>query len=481
MLIGKKITKTYPGLTVLEEVDFKFGQSKKYGLVGKNGCGKSTLFRLIAGIEQPDEGNIETDGEKIGYVPQEFEFPDQMVGEYLAQFLEFDWEFYKVEALLDQLKFSNYDEYQMLNTMSEGQKMKVKLIETLLQEPTLILIDEPTNHLDIEGIFWFESYIKQLDKTVIMISHDRSFLNNTVDEILEIENGKITKFVGNYDHYKGEKLKLIDKMNAEYKLFLKKKAQLEKLLESARKIKDGKKRGRALNSARKRIDREVEANKKEQYIEQKIKDVNFETDTRNSKLMVRFDEVSKSYGEKKVFENLSFELRGKEKIWLLGPNGTGKTSLVKMIMQEENVTSGELTTGTNMKIGYFAQKQTALDYDKTLLDAFIEATSCEYGKAFGFLKRFLFDGASAKKKISELSPGQRARFAFSIFAFNDYDMLILDEPTNHLDIETKEVIERSLSDFEGTLLLVSHDRYFVESVGVDKILDLKSKVLSHVV
>ena len=242
MIIAKNLSKSYGDQEILNNVSFKIGQGKKIGLVGRNGCGKSTLFTVLNGLEEPTSGNIETQNELFGYLPQEFNFPNEMVGEYLEKKLESQWDFYKIESLAAKLKFNNFDPYQLINTMSEGQKMRVKLIEVLLQDPTTLFIDEPTNHLDIEGMMWFEEYVKDLDKSVVMISHDRSFLNHTVEEIWEIENQKILKFVGDYDNYKEEKLRLIDKWDAEYTLFLKKKAQLETLLENVRKIKDGKKR-----------------------------------------------------------------------------------------------------------------------------------------------------------------------------------------------------------------------------------------------
>ncbi|MEZ6256019.1 MAG: ABC-F family ATP-binding cassette domain-containing protein [Patescibacteria group bacterium] len=473
MIIAKNLTKAYAGDVILQDIEFRFGNNRKIGLVGRNGCGKSTLFRLIAGQEATTSGSIEYHGDIVGYIPQEFHFPNEMLGEYFEKRLEHPWEFYKIETLATQLEFTNFDPYQEIPTMSEGQKMKVKMIEVLLKDPTLILIDEPTNHLDINGIMWLENYIKNLNKTVVMISHDRQFLNNTVDEIIEIENKKMYRFVGDYDNYKSEKLKLINKWDEEYVRFLRKKAQLEKLLINVSKISDGKKRGRAMNAARKRIDREIVQNEKEKYESKVIKDVNFDTDVRSTKLILRLDNVAKSYEDKKVFADLDFELRGKEKVWLFGPNGAGKTTLVKMIMGEESVTDGELTLGENITVGYFAQKQTALNFDQNLYDQFIYETGCHYGTVYKFLEDFLFTSDDLKKPVKFLSPGQRARYAFAIFAYKDYDFLILDEPTNHLDIETKEVIEKSLSKFNGTLLLVSHDRYFVESVGIDKVLNLR--------
>ena len=473
MIVGSEVTKTYTGAPLLEKIDFKIGNGQKVGVVGKNGCGKTTLFNLIDGKIEADEGNIQIQQETIVYLPQEFVFPDELTGEYLEKKLDHTWETYKIEALVNRLKFENYNPYQKIETLSEGQRMKLKMIELLLEEPTTFLIDEPTNHLDIEGIMWFENYIKHLDINVIMISHDREFLNNCVDEIWEIENASLIRFVGNYDYYKKEKLKLINKWDREYKLFLKRKAELEKLLENTRKIKDGKARGRAVEAAKKRIKREIENNSKEKYSEKTISKVKFYTDITHSKLMVSFEDVVKKYGDNTVFKKLSFDIRGGEKVWLFGPNGSGKTTIVRLITGKETSTSGNIKIGTNIRVGYFAQKQTHLNSNKNLVEQFIEETKCPYEKSFGHLKKFLFDKDMLRQRVGNLSPGQRARFAFAIFAYNDYDLLILDEPTNHLDIETKEVIEKSLANYKGTLLLVSHDRYFVGNVEITKILNLK--------
>ncbi len=470
--MARNLTKSYVGTEIFSKIEFSVGNKKKIGLVGRNGCGKSTLFKLLNGVEDITSGVLNIQNEVLGYIPQEFHFPNEMVGVYLESFLDNQWEAHRIETLASQLKFHNFDQYQMLDTLSEGQKMKVKLIEILLSNPTTLFIDEPTNHLDIEGIIWLEDYIRKLPLTVIMISHDRVFLNNTVDEIWELENQKLLRFVGDYDNYKLEKNKLIEKWDQEYTLFLKRKSQLEKLLENVRKIKDGTKRGKAVQAAKKRIDREITANEKTKYESKKIKALEFDTDIHSGKLVLRFDNVGKSYGQKSLFSDLNFEVRGKEKVWLFGPNGAGKSSIIKMIMGDTEVTSGNIKVGENIKIGYYSQVQAELNTKNSVFEEFIEKTGCSIGLAHGYLKKFLFDKDSSQKKVKFLSPGERARFAFSIFAYKDYDLLILDEPDNHLDIETKEVLEKSLSEFEGTLLLVSHDRYFVEEVGVNKVLNL---------
>lgn len=481
MIIGTNISKSFTGSPIFENVDFKLGNRRKVALVGKNGCGKSTLLKIIAGELSSDTGSIKTENESIGYISQEFNFPSEkeLVGEYLEKLLDNSWDFYRVEKLVADLEFHNFDPYQEIGVLSEGQKMKLKVLEILLGDPAFLLIDEPTNHLDIEGIMWFEKYIKNLNKSVLMVSHDRQFLNNTVDEIWEIDNKKLFRFVGDYDYYKEEKLKLIDKWDEEYVRFVKRKAQLETLIESARKIRDGKKRGSAVSSAKKRMEREIIGAKKEKYVDKKMREINFDTGITHSKLMVRFDSVTKAFAEIKVFDNLTFEIRGGEKVWLFGPNGAGKSTIVNLIKGDDIPTNGDIRVGENLKIGYFAQKQTHLDYAKNLLELFIEDTGCYYGDAFAKLRKFMFEREDLQKSVGDLSPGQRARYAFAIFAAKDYDMLILDEPDNHLDIDTKEVLENSLREYKGTLLLVSHDRFFVERVGVAKILNLREGVLSE--
>lgn len=478
MIKGTGVTKKYSNTPVIENIDFKIGNGVKVGIVGRNGSGKSTLIKIIAGTLQLDSGSILKENEVIGYIPQEFSFKNEMVGEFLEKLLDTSWEQYKIDTLLNKLNFLNYDQYQQINTLSEGQKMKLKMVQVLLNDPTTLLIDEPTNHLDIEGIIWFEKFIKDLKISVLMISHDRQFLNNTVDEIWEIEDKSLYRFVGDYDSYKQEKLKLINKWDEEYIRFVKRRNQLESLLKRARTMNISRS-GKGVQSVKNRINREIEKNEKKKYDTTKTESVSFDTDITSRKLMVRFKGVCKSYETTHVFTDLNFEVRGGEKIWLYGPNGAGKSTLVKMIVGEGQANSGEVKVGENIKLGYFAQKQTHLDFNKNLQTYFIEQTGCSHHESFGLLKKFVFLKEDLVKPIKQLSPGQRARFAFAVFAYNNYDLLILDEPTNHLDIETKEVIEESLKNYKGTLLLVSHDRFFVERVGIEKILNLKQGKLNY--
>lgn len=474
MIIGTGIHKQFIGTPILENISFKLGNNKKIALVGKNGCGKSTLFKIIAGELSYDSGTVVTTSETLAYIPQEFNFPNITVKEFLDSCLENEWETYKIDIVKEQLGFTNYSDNQLIATLSEGQKMKLKLTQVMLLDPSVLLIDEPTNHLDIDGILWFEEYIKNLDKTVLMISHDRQFLNNTVSEVWEIENHRLTVFVGDYDHYKEEKAKLIGKWNEEFVLFEKKKAKLQALYDRFAGT-------YGVKAVKSRIAREIEGtNEKLPYVSKKIKEIDFKPGITHAKRMVQFNKMTKTYdGERFIFNDFDFELRGGEKVWLFGPNGAGKSTLVRMILGLESPTSGEVINGENLSIGYFAQKQNQLKYDKSLLDNFLELTHCEYSEVYGALRRFSFDGDELKLRVKDLSPGQRARFAFAIFTFHNYDMLILDEPDNHLDIETKEVIEQSLREYKGTLFLISHDRYFVESILPTSILYLKNGQISQ--
>ncbi len=259
MIVGKNVNKIYVADQILKDVAFKIGNNVKVGIVGRNGCGKSTLLKLVVNEEELTSGSIDIQNEVIGYIPQELVFPNEMVLEYLEKQVGSKNEVYKIDILVKQLEFTNYDPYQLIETLSEGQKMKLKLLSLLLSDPTTLLIDEPTNHLDIEGILWFEKYIKHLNKSVVMISHDRQFLNNTVDEIWEIEEASITRFVGDFDNYKGEKLRLIDKWNEEYVRFLRRKAQLETLLERSRFMAVSRS-GKGTQAVKKKIQRERSQN-----------------------------------------------------------------------------------------------------------------------------------------------------------------------------------------------------------------------------
>ncbi|MDD3647036.1 MAG: ABC-F family ATP-binding cassette domain-containing protein [Candidatus Dojkabacteria bacterium] len=479
MLKLEKVTKQY--LDVLfEDISFLLGDSEKVGLVGLNGCGKTTLLRIISGEENADQGKVEVVNEVIGYLQQEFTFPnDQLVGEFLENLVEDPYtEMYKVKIILSKLSFDDADEFQYIHTLSEGQKMKLKLAELLIKEPTILLLDEPTNHLDIEGILWFESFIKEFPGVCIIISHDREFLNNTVNKIFEIDEKSLNIFEGNYDDYLVGKQKFIEDRARQFSFQERKRERLENLINNARRISNGKKRGKAVKAAKKRLEREVVSNEINEYEEKRVKKFGLDGFVHNSKKVVEVEKLTFGYKkDKEILKDTDFSIYGKGKIWFYGRNGIGKTTFINLLRGKLQPSSGNISWGENITWTYFSQDQSHLDMDATVEDYFLKNTGIPYDKSFGALERFLFSKEFRNNKLKVLSPGQRARLSFCIFSQHKYDFLILDEPTNHLDIQTKEIIEDALSEFDGAILLISHDRYFVSSIGISRTITLTERKL----
>lgn len=477
MLKVTNLSKQYLDL-LFENVTFLLGKCEKVGLVGLNGCGKSTLLKIIAGFERTDNGQVEIVNETVGYLPQEFSFKkDHLVGEFLENLVDdHTTEMYKVNIILSKLNEESIDHYQQINTLSEGQKMKLKLAELLIKEPTILLLDEPTNHLDIDGILWFEKFIKNIKGVCITISHDRKFLNNTCDKIFEIDDKKLLIFEGNYEDYLLQKVEYINERDKQYSTQEKKRKKVEKLLKRARSIKGGVARGKAVKAAKSRMKREVFKNEVKEYKEQKIKQFKIDGFVYDKKKIIETKDLNFGYtSDNNILRNTTFSIYGKDKVWLYGPNGIGKTTLIKLITGDLQPSKGLISWGENISWTYFSQDQRHLDMEASVEDFFMKNTGIPYENSFGVLEQFLFPKGLRKYKLKTLSPGQRARLSFASFAQKSYDFLILDEPTNHLDILTKEIIEDALLSFEGAILVISHDRYFVSSIGIDRIITFEDK------
>ncbi|MEO6728405.1 MAG: ABC-F family ATP-binding cassette domain-containing protein [Candidatus Dojkabacteria bacterium] len=477
MIRANNLTITY-AKPLFQELSFTLGNKEKVGLVGLNGSGKTTLLKIMMGIEVPDQGKFEVQNEKLSYLPQEYTFKkNMMVGEFLEQLVDDHInEMYKVNKILARLKFEP-DIFQEILTLSEGQKMKLYLAKLLMEEPTILLLDEPTNHLDIDGINWLEEFIKGFEGICIMISHDREFLNNTIDTVFEIDECKLYPYKGNYDDFLVQKVEQLEKRRDMYVLQEKKRKQLETLLENVSKIGDGKKRSKAMSSARHRMDREVTRVEISEYEEQRMKDIKLKGFVHNNKFVLKIRDLNFSYGDKKIFDNANFDMFGKERVWFHGANGIGKTTFVKLLLGMLKPESGEVRIGNGLKYTYFSQDQSHLNMEDTVESFFMTNTGVSFDSSFGILEKFLFPKDLRKSKIKNLSPGQRARLSFAVFSMKEYDFMILDEPTNHLDIRSKEVIEDGLRDFQGAILLISHDRYFVNSVGYTNKVTIKEKKL----
>lgn len=477
MLKLENISKQYLDI-LFEKVTFVLGNREKVGLVGLNGCGKSTLLRIITGLEKPDTGRVEIIHEKVGYLPQEFSFnEDQLVGEFLEDLVDDPYtEMYKVDKILKKLEFDDLDIYQEIHTLSEGQKMKLKLAELLLKESTILLLDEPTNHLDIFGILWFEEFVQKFEGVCIIISHDRTFLNNTVTKIFEIDEQRLLVFEGNYDAYIEAKKQYIEDRDEEYKFQERKRVRLEQMIERAKRQRAGSKQARRLKAARTRLKREVLKNEVSEYKEQKITNFTLEGSLYKKKKVFDLDKISFSYpGGKTIINNTSFQMYGKDKVWFYGPNGIGKTTIIRLIVGSIMPQKGIISWGENIDWTYFSQDQQHLDMKATVEDYFIKHTGIPFERSFGTLDKFLFPKGFRRYTLGSLSPGQRARLSFAIFAQHNYNFLILDEPTNHLDIRSKEVIEEALSSFDGAILVISHDRYFIENLGINRTITIENK------
>lgn len=478
MISLRNIRKEIPEGVLLDDISFTLGNKEKVAILGQNGCGKSTLLKVLVFEEDVDGGAIHIENERVAYLPQLFSFPDTTLKEFGLQQVGGDPSaFYKIEKYWYQFGLTS-DWYDVpVNALSSGQQIKVKLSSLLLDDPSVLILDEPTNHLDIEGIAWMETYVQSFDGIVLMVSHDRSFLDATVDTIFEIDEKRLHVFPGNYTDYLKQKGQWVEERDKTYKRQEKKREQMEQLIENARKIKGGKSRGKAVKAAKKRMEREVLSNEVAKYERKVLQDVDFSGETHTGKLMLRIDHVHHAFDGQYILHDINLEIRGNERVWLYGPNGTGKSTMLNIVTGIFDPTHGSSVIGVSVRWGYFRQNQEHFNFSQRVGEYILAQTGLIDFQQYALLEKLLFPKAYQSKRIGSLSPGERARLAFGVFSQQPLDFLILDEPTNHLDIWTKEVIESSLRDYEGALLLVSHDRFFVEKVGIERILSLEEKTI----
>lgn len=517
VLSCNNLNKSFGIDSILENVNFTVNEYDKIGIIGVNGTGKTTLFKIISGIYGYDSGDIYTSKDcEIGYLEQNTNFHsentileevlevfkdviemekylrdlehkiseessntnsttlEKLMNEYsnkLEAFSDMNGYGYKSEAkgVLKGLGFSDEDMDKPISILSGGEKTRVLLGKLLLKKPTLLLLDEPTNHLDSEAIEWLEVFLKQYKGTVILISHDRYFLDQVVNRIFEIHNKKLKTYNGNYSDF--IEASAIEK-ELELKKFEDQQKDIKKQEESIERLKAfGRekhlKRARSKEKALAKVD---VLDKPEAYRKKARIEFNPSVTSGNDVLQLR--DVSMGYGERILFKDLNLDIYRGEKVALIGANGIGKSTLFKIIMNEITPLSGDIKFGTNVNVSYFHQEQKTLNLDNTIIDEIWEDNKqLTQTSLRSMLGAFLFEGEDVFKKISTLSGGERARVAILKLILSNANLLLLDEPTNHLDIDSKEVLEEALSGYTGTIFTISHDRYFLNTV-VDKVLVL---------
>ena len=454
----KNINYTYGTHKLLDDVTFMIEEHQKIALIGRNGTGKSTLLGITSGTVDPDTGEVKIIGDKkISYMPQEVMLDtSKTINEYLEEMVEHEKiDINECKSLLSKLGIIEFD--KKIDTLSGGTKRKIALGITLAKNADLYILDEPTNHLDSLVIEWLEKYLMKLNKALLLVTHDRYFLDRITSKIFELDKGKIYQYNGNFSTYlklKNERMEFLETQNRRLSAFLRKEYEWIKRGPQARATKD-----------KRRIE-----NYEKLAGQTEKKESQLQLESQKSRLgnkTIEFTDVSMKY-DKELFSHVSFNLNKDERIGLVGPNGAGKTTLLNLIAGKTIPSSGEIIIGQTIRIGYFKQENLDLDYNKTLIDyikdiASVIETSKGSISALAMLERFLFDDPYTL--IGKLSGGEKRRLYLCGILMTNPNVLLFDEPTNDLDIITLEVLEDYLEQFEGIVLLASHDRYFLDKVA----------------
>jgi ATP-binding cassette subfamily F protein 3 len=505
------ISKHFGPVSLLDNVSFRVGDQDRVGLVGSNGSGKTTIFRIIAGEESPDEGSIQRKkGLTVGLLPQELDVRkegtvlDEVLAarpEYLEAYRELKWHGgewgeggaaqrrleleHRLEALggetflsrakeiLSGLGFAAEEFQRPLATMSGGWNMRVRLAQLLLREPELLLLDEPTNHLDLPSIVWFEGYLKGFGGSFVIVSHDREFLNRTVDRIMEVDRGVLGQFSGNYDYYRKRKQEEIEHKAKAARLQQVRVREMEDFIARNRVRKD---RAKQVQSRLKQLDKMemIEA----PTVQGEIR-FQFAQPERSGSHVLKFEGVTKSYDGKRVFSGLDLSVVREEKVAVIGVNGMGKSTILKIAAGAIPYDSGTVLPGHQVTVAYYAQHQLeALTPSRTVLEEILSIARGEsLSQVRSLLGAFLFSGQDVDKKVAVLSGGEKSRLALAKLLMRPANFIIMDEPTNHLDIASREVLEEALRQFTGTLLVASHDRRFIDNV-CNRVVELDRGVLT---
>ena len=512
MISINNLTVAYGGFTLLNDINFHISENDKIGLVGKNGAGKSTILKLICGLQSPTSGRVAVpSGVKIGYLPQimehhrgksvidetmtafaqmfEMEAELENITNELAQREDYESREYhdliiRLNEVNDRLSMTRAEnprvqaertlmglgfKYEELDrpteTFSQGWNMRIELAKILLSKPDVLLLDEPTNHLDIESIEWLETYLKDCRSSLVLISHDRKFLDNVTNRTVEIMVGRIHDYKVPYSKYLELRKERLAQQQAAYENQQRMIEKTEEFIE----------RFRYKPTKSNQVQSRVKQLEKLERIEVDIEDksalaVKFPPAPRSGDIAYKAVDLKLGYGSKVVFSDANIEVRRGEKVALVGRNGEGKTTLMRAIMGELEPMEGSSRTGHNVNIGYYAQNQEdILDKEDTVFGTLDRIAVGDIRlKLRDILAAFLFKGEDIDKKVAVLSGGERARLAMAKLMLKPYNLLALDEPTNHMDIRSKDILKQALKAYDGTIIIVSHDRDFLDGL-VDKL------------
>jgi ATP-binding cassette subfamily F protein 3 len=507
---------SYSAEKILDELNFTINENEKVALIGLNGSGKTTLFNILTSELDYDSGTVHVNkAKKLGYLKQIDNFKnndtiysvieevfqhimdlesqlrnleakmsnpsdDEEVNLIMEEYATINDEFEKldgysyqsrIKGVLNGLGFKHDDFNKNINKLSGGQKNRVMLARLLLTSPDILFLDEPTNHLDIKSVEWLEKFIKDYKGTIILISHDRYFLDSVTSKTLFLNNKTITQYNGNYSHFIKKRTENLELQRKKYiiqeKEIQRQKEIIAKFLSNGRdkKVKQAKSREKMLQSIQ-RVEKPEEENNKIS--------IRFTPGIESGNDVLFVNGLSKSFGQEKVFENIDFNIYKSDKIGLIGPNGVGKSTLIKIITGQLKANSGKYDYGHNVNIGYFDQELSDLNPDNSVLDEiWDEYPRLKVHEIRSYLARFNFYNDDLFKTIDNLSGGEKSRLSLLKLMLSNTNFIVMDEPTNHLDIDSKDVLEKTISDYTGTILIISHDRYFLNKT-VSKIFEMDS-------
>ncbi|MCZ8538199.1 ABC-F type ribosomal protection protein [Paenisporosarcina quisquiliarum] len=506
----QEISKMLGGNIIFEELSLAVKTGDKLAVVGRNGTGKTTLFKLLAGVESPDSGSIHfRKGTRIGYLAQIPSYTEDVTGlDVLTMAFEellkmqtqmSDLETKMASASTDEMErllrqYGNIQEQFTLRdgysyeseidkviqglqldsfvnrpfpSLSGGEQTKIMLGQLLLTKPDLLLLDEPTNHLDLYAVEWLEQYLVDYEGTVIIISHDRYFLDQVVTKVADLEEGELILYHGNYSSFAIQKEERIMREFQEYEEQQKK---IKKMREAIKRLKlwanEAVPPNAALHRRARNMERALERMEKvrKPLIDPKKMTLTFEAAPRSGKEVVVMEQVYKAFGDKVLLSGADFNVRWKERVAIVGRNGTGKSTILKLLRGELDVDAGIARLGSNVRVGFLSQHFEIANPKARLIDVFRAEVNVFEGEARHILAKFMFYGPDVFKRVGDLSGGERMRLRLAQLMHQDINLLMLDEPTNHLDIDSREVLEEALEDFQGTIVAVSHDRYFLNKL-----------------